>query len=404
MAEVQGECHPDFEAVATLLGEQSDAAGFGGGALAVYHHGEKVVDLWAGSRDANGTPWSRDTVAVSASTTKGVLATAVAMCVDRELLDYEAPVATWWPEFAAHGKDEILLRHVMCHEAGLFGLRHLVADASELVDWDHMVSVLAAATPVHPAGAANGYHGLSIAWLAGEPVRRATGDTIGAFVRDEIAGPLGLDGLYIGLPDAEMGRLADPVAPDGGSPLEQMTPPDGEYPEWDPASRDPFPLVWRPQNAIDAIVIPGLFDNSSIDSFRDRARAEIPSATGCFTARSLARVYAALANGGEIDGTRICSSATVHHATTQQNDRPDLVLGLPACWRLGWHLAYTSNEIMGQGFGHQGYGGSGAWADPTRQLAMAYTTNRVGTSTALGDQRLPQLGGAVSAAANARVG
>jgi CubicO group peptidase (beta-lactamase class C family) len=401
---VDGEWHPAFSSVADLLAAQTLEANGGGGALAVYHRGDKVVDIWAGARDPEGTPWTEDTLALSWSTTKGVLATAVAMAVDRGLLDYDQPVATWWPEFASRGKEEILLRHVLAHEAGLFRLRHLVGDATELNDWDHMVGLLAGDRPVHPAGAANGYHALSFAWLAGEPLRRTTGSSVGAFVREEIAAPLGLDGLFIGLPDDQLTRLARPVTPSGGTPSDGITgiSAPSSPPISAPDGDDPFPLEFRPQNGIDAIAVPGLLDRYDDPTYVAFAQAEIPSANGCFTARSLARLYAALAGGGELDGTRLLSSETLTRATTQQNDRPDLVLGLPPGWRLGWHMPFTATGVLFDGFGHFGFGGSGCWADPGRNLVLAYTTNRVGSGAALGDQRLPQLGDAVVAAADAR--
>jgi CubicO group peptidase (beta-lactamase class C family) len=364
----------------------------------VYHRGEKVVDIWAGAADEAGTPWAHDTLAMSQSTTKGALAATVAMCVDRGQLDYDRPVATWWPEFAATGKDGILLRHVMCHEAGLFRIRHLIADAMEINDWDHMVHLIEGNAPVHAPGVANGYHGLTIAWLAGEPVRRAAGVSVGTFVRDEIAGPLGLDGLYIGVPDHELHRLAQPVA--GGTTPTRSVTPQGLTAEGLPIDADgEFPLEWRVDNVADAILLPG-FDHWF--GRRESAQAEVPSVNGCFTARSLARLYAALANGGELDGVRLLSEETLARATAQQNDRPDLVLALPVCWRLGWHLAFTSEGIIPRGFAHFGFGGSGAWADPDNDLAFAYVTNTLTGGTALGDQRLPDLGGAVMRAADSR--
>lgn len=397
MTELHGEVHPDFAEVGDLFLRQVEAKGIGGAACAVYHRGEKVVDIWAGAADEAGTPWQEDTLAMSQSTTKGALATTVAICVARGLLDYDQPVTTWWPEFGAAGKGDILLRHVMCHEAGLFRLRHLVDDATEISDWDHMVGLLEAERPVHAPGETNGYHGLSIAWLAGEPVRRATGRSVGTFIRDEIAGPLGLDGLYVGVPDDQLHRLARPVT--GGAAPSLLQAAEGLAAK-SPATYDgePFPLEWRVENVVDAILVPGL---EQWFGRTESAQAEVPSANGCFTARSLARLYAALGNGGELDGVRIISRDGVARATTQQNDRPDLVIGVPACWRLGWHIPFTSEGLIPGGFAHFGMGGSGAWADPDRQLAFAFTNNLLIGGTALGDRRLPELGGAVQRSVNA---
>ncbi len=398
MTELQGDAHPDFTEVGEIFLRQVEDKGIGGGACSVYHRGEKVVDIWAGASDGAGTPWQEDTLAMSQSTTKGTLATSVAMCVDRGLLDYDLPVTTWWPEFAAEGKGDILLRHIMCHEAGMFRLRHLLDDAMEINDWDHMVGVLETARPVHAPGVANGYHGLSIAWLAGEPVRRATGSSIGSFIRDEIAGPLGLDGLYVGVPDDQLHRLAQPVT-DAEAPNALLAAQGLAAKDLPGAHDGAFPLEWRVENIVDALLIPGI---AQWFGKTESAQAEVPSVNGCFTARSLARLYAALANGGELDGVRILSDHGVSTATTQQNDRPDLVLGLPVCWRLGWHVAFTSEGIIPRGFAHFGMGGSGAWADPDQQLSFAFTNNGLSGGTAMGDQRLPELGGAVQRCATAR--
>lgn len=397
MTEWHGDTHPDFAEVAEVFLRQVEDKGIGGGACAVYHRGEKVVDIWAGAADGSGTPWQEDTLAMSQSTTKGVLATTVAMCVDRGLLDYDHPVTTWWPEFGAEDKGDILLRHVMCHEAGMFQLRHLVDDAMEINEWDHMVGVLEASRPVHAPGAANGYHGLTIAWLAGEPVRRATGRSVGTFIRDEIAGPLDLDGLFVGVPDDQLHRLAQPIT--GGTANTLLAAEGAGATDLPVDDGEPFPLEWRIQNTADAIMIPGIehwFGKT------ESAQAEVPSANGCFTARSLAKLYATLANGGELDGDRLLSEDTLARATTQQNDRPDLVIGLPACWRLGWHLPFTSEGIIPRGFAHFGLGGSGAWADPDKALAFAFTNNLLAGGTAFGDQRLPELGGAAQRCASAR--
>lgn len=158
-------------------------------------------------------------------------------------------------------------------------------------------------------------------------------------------------------------------------------------------------LEWSPRHALDAAAVTGI---ESWLGTPECARAEVPSANGCFTARSLARLYAALAEGGELDGVRLLSAETLRRATTPQNDRPDLVLGVPPIWRLGWHAAYTTVGLVPDGFAHHGFGGSGAWADPARRLAVAFTTNLLGAGGALGDTRLPELGATILAAADLR--
>ncbi|MCC7076997.1 MAG: beta-lactamase family protein [Acidimicrobiia bacterium] len=404
---MQGEIHPDFSAVADVLDEivvEEEAGGpAGGGAVAAWHHGEKVVDIWTGTRDADGTPWEADTLAMGFSTTKGVTATALHMCVDRALLDYDDPVADHWPEFARNGKDAITVRQVMCHEAGLYPVRSLVEHALELNNWDLMVEALEEAEPAVEPGTANAYHGFTYGWLVGELVRRVSGRTIGEFVRTEIGDPLDLDGLYIGLPDSEVSRLATLfpgrelaalqkasethdvsglVAPRG--PLAQLT--------------EAMGLEIDPQKIIDAIYPPGM--NEWI-SHPETVKAQVPAANGCFTARSLATLYGALASGGKLGGVGLLSAETLARATEIQNTRPDLVLVMPMQWRLGWHMAFTADGIPPRGFGHFGFGGSGAWADPDHEVSCAFMCNRLG-GTAVGDMRRARLGATVWSAAQAR--
>ncbi|RLE22873.1 MAG: esterase, partial [Actinobacteria bacterium] len=164
----------------------------GGAAVAVYHHGELVVDAWTGQRDAAGTPWESDTMAMSFSTTKGVVATVVHRLVDSGQLSYNEPVATYWPEFAAAGKEKITLRHLLTHQAGLHQVRTLVESTEGMLDWDDMVAVLAAQPPTWDVGSRSGYHALTYGWLVGEVIRRVTGLTVNEAVQREVAEPLGV--------------------------------------------------------------------------------------------------------------------------------------------------------------------------------------------------------------------
>ena len=207
---MEGVVHPDFAPVAEMLRRlTSKRSTVGGAAVAVYHHGELVVDAWAGARDAAGTPWERDTMATSFSTTKGVVATVAHRLADRGLLDYDEPVATYWPEFAAAGKESITVRHLLTHQAGMHPVRPLVSSTDELLDWDHMIDLLARTPPVWAPGLRPGYHAITYGWLVGEVIRRVTGLTVDEAVQREIVEPLGLDGMRIGLPLSERGRLAD---------------------------------------------------------------------------------------------------------------------------------------------------------------------------------------------------
>ncbi len=397
---VRGEHDDAFDEVARVFRRQMGRT-TGGGAVAVYHRGRAVVDMWGGVRDetdgADELPWERDTVAMCFSTTKGVASTAIHVLADRGLLSYDDRVADHWPEFAQAGKEDVTIRHVLTHSAGLHRIRSLVSGADRMLDWDHMVDALAAARPAYRPGTRHGYHALTYGWLAGEIVRRASGVPVAEFVRAELADPLGLDGLTLGLPASERHRVA-PLAPMG-------------YPRipWRPVRRVekeigkqlgkvvsamPGPLNTR--RMANALVPRGVED---VFLGADIMDASMPAVNGFFTARSLARLYAALAGGGEVDGVRIMSEDTVRAASTVHGKGLDLVLVLPMDWRLGYHRVFTSRGTVGSAFGHFGFGGSGAWADPERDLAVAFVCNR-GSGTPIGDLRIGEIGHAAVRAAD----
>jgi CubicO group peptidase (beta-lactamase class C family) len=376
-----GTWDPAFEEVATTLEAQVTESG-GGAAVCVYHRGRPVVDAWTGVADTSGTPWQEDTLAVSYSTTKGVTSTALHVCVDRQLVDYDDRVADHWPEFAQNGKDAITVREVLCHESGLYDVASFLEGPDQITDWDAMVAGLERMTPAHEPGTNNGYHAVTFGFIVGEIIRRVSGLGITDFVRKEIAEPLGLDGCYVGLPRDEFGRLAQTVsAPDAGE-----------------LTRDPtamlrvaeqFGLQIRPE-LIAAALPPAILAPREDVAWIEQP---MPSGNGCFTARSLARMYSCLAAGGELDGARLLSDKTIERATEPQNSRPDLILGFPMQWRLGYHGVLTSAAVLERGFGHNGYGGSGAWGDPDRDLAVGYTINALGKNLA-GDTRFMDLGAA----------
>jgi CubicO group peptidase (beta-lactamase class C family) len=293
---LQGYVHPDFWGVAKALGRQIPRSRPGGAAVSVYHRGELVVDLWGGTRDESGRPWESDTLALSYSTTKGVVSTLLHMMVDRGLLDYDEPVARYWPEFAQCGKERITVRHVLCHEAGLYGIRSLVDHGKRILDWDYMVEALADSIPAHPAGEAHGYHALTYGWLVGELIQRVAHRSFSELVQTEIAQPLELDGLHIGLPAKEMHRKARLIIP--------------AFPSWAPSERrvasigQPLHRALRfARLPIDlaemaSAMIPRGMEEVDFNS-EAFSSVPIPAANGTFTARSLAKLYATLANGGE---------------------------------------------------------------------------------------------------------
>lgn len=396
---LQGTHHPDFAGVARVLAAQIPKDGRGGAAVCVYHRGEKVVDCWAGTRNSAGQAWQEDTVSLSYSTSKGVVSTLMHIFVDRGLVDYDDPVASVWPEFAEGGKDAITLRQVMCHEAGLYDIRSIVDHANRMLDWSYMVEALGDALPAHRPGRAHGYHGLTYGWLVGEIIQRITGKPFTEVLEAEIARPLGLDGLYIGLPDTELHRRAELFQSElmnrGGDGVESLERYAKGFNRILRFMRLPIDigrlagaLVPRGMGALD-------FNSEAV------ARASIPAANGMFTARSLARMYALLANDGELDGVRLLRRETLWRATEIQNRGVGRVIPFPMHWRLGYHRVPTVGVRVANGFGHFGFGGSGAWADPERNLSVAMTLNS-GVGTPFGDLRMVRMGTAAARCADQR--
>jgi CubicO group peptidase (beta-lactamase class C family) len=359
----------------------------GGAAVAVYHRGELVADLWGGRR-VDDDPWQGDTLAMCFSTTKGVASTALHLLADRGEIDYDAPVATYWPEFAQGGKDRVTVRQVLTHSAGLHRMRTLVDNAQRMLDWEYMTDALARAEPAYEPGTRSGYHGLTYGWLVGEIVRRVSGRSIGRFIDEEIAKPLRLDGLYVGCPTDERGRVAPLEAASarwrrrvGLRPGDVLGSALGGVPA-------AIGLPINPRRMINALMPRGIED---LLWGPDAMDAEIPAANGFFTARSLAKHYAMLAGGGSVDGVRLLSSRTVRKLARVQTRGRDLVLIFPMGWRLGYHSVFTTRGALPSAFGHFGFGGSGGWADPRRELALAMVCNR-GSGTPVGDLRLAELG------------
>jgi CubicO group peptidase (beta-lactamase class C family) len=396
---LSGSVHPDFLRVAEVFAGQLPRSGSGGAALCIYHRGEKVVDVWGGTRDASGRPWKQDTLALSYSTSKGITSTLLHICVDRGLLDYDDPVCEYWPEFASGGKQDVTVRQLLCHEAGLFDIRSLVDKAERMLDWDYMTGALAAATPCHPPGKSHGYHGFTYGWLVGELIRRVTGKPFSEVLEAELVRPLGLDGCYIGLPADQMRRRARLLLPGAFSAENDLLPSLERYVR--PLARllsvARLPIDFASLGA--ALVPRGIerLDWNS-DAF---ASVPIPAANGCFTARSLARVYALLANDGELDGVRLLRRDTVWRASEIQNRGIGRVIPVPMHWRLGYHRVPTLGTSPQNAFGHFGFGGSGAFCDPDRELAVAMTVNH-GIGTPFGDLRMVRLGTAAIRCAGAR--
>lgn len=337
-----------------------------GAGVAVVHRGKLVVDLMGGHRDKVGdVPYGPDTLQVVFSTTKGITALAVAMCVERGLLDYDRTVATYWPEFAAHGKGNITVAQLMSHRAGLYTVDGPITLA-EALDWDTVTSRLAATAPLFEPGSTHGYHALTYGWLGGELVRRVTGMSIGEFVQRNIVAPLGVE-LWIGLPAEHEHRVAHLMA----HPLPVFPP---EIAKFMLDHGGPGSLGEK------ALSLNGAFGQGAFNR-PDVHAAQIPGANAITNARALATIYAATI--GEVNGVRLISEETRRIATTSETPDGEIdgILGHPTVFAKGWMLDSSRNNYGGPGgFGHDGAGGSVACAVPSRELAVSYVMNTMLTS------------------------
>ncbi|MFE1952239.1 serine hydrolase domain-containing protein [Streptomyces sp. NPDC059524] len=369
MTTIGGDVAAGFEPVPEAFAENFAQHGDIGAAVCVYQDGRPVVDLWGGVADRDtGRPWERDTLQLVYSATKGATATAAHMLAQRGLLDLDAPVAKYWPEFAANGKADIPVRWLLSHQAGLVTLDRPVPLA-EALSWHPMTAALAAQRPVWPPGTAHGYHGRTWGWLVGEVIRRVSGRTPGRFFADEIAAPLGLD-FFIGLPANERHRVSRMAYRKPTVDLTTLSPeavPE-EFREQVAAWRDPNSFSNRAYAVTDPAAID--FDSPEVQA------AELPASNGIGTARALARMYAALI--GEVDGVRLLSPETVVSAAKEQVAGMDEVLVAPSRFGSGYQLPTEDNPMSGpSAFGHNGRGGSLAFADPERGIAFGYVMNHI---------------------------
>ncbi|MFJ9734790.1 serine hydrolase domain-containing protein [Streptomyces sp. NPDC101171] len=363
-AHVQGHYDPRFTAVREAFEENFRDRGELGAAVAVTVGGETVVDLWGGWADAARTrPWERDTLVNVWSTTKGPVALCAHLLADRGLLDFDRPVAAYWPEFAAAGKEDVRVRDLLSHRAGLSGLRE-PHSVEELYDWELTTARLAATEPWWEPGTRSGYHALTWGFLVGEVIRRVSGLRPGAFLEKEVTGPLGLD-FTIGLPEKEAGRAAELV--------HARSRDDGER---------AAAFGQLPPAAIAALANPPV-GAAQANTAAWRA-AEIPAANGHGTARSVAALYGVFAGRGSYGDRRILSSEAVERVREGQGACRDLVLGAGlegeteiglGLWLSGPHGSYGPNP---RAFGHDGFGGSCGLADPEAEVSLGYAMNRMG--------------------------
>ncbi|MGW3512274.1 serine hydrolase domain-containing protein [Streptomyces sp. NPDC000994] len=364
--DVHGTVAEGFEPVGEAFAANFALRGERGAAVAVYRDGHRVVDLWAGTRDVDGTadsaPWERGTAQIVRSATKGVAAAVLLLLHQRGELDLDAPVGTYWPEFKAAGKERTRVRDLLAHRAGVPVLdRPLTPE--QAADPALGAEAVAAQAPVWEPGTDHGYHAQTYSWLTGELVRRVTGRTIGEWIAREVAGPVGAD-LWVGLPADEagrVGRVGQVEPPPSASGL--RTRPKRSVAE---AYADPESLTRRAFAAITPL------PDENDPAYR---AAVLPASNGIATADGLARFYAALV--GEVDGgSRLFTPQTMELARTEHSAGPDRVLVAPTRFGLGHMLHSPASPLLGPGsFGHPGRGGALAFADPDSAIAFAYVTN-----------------------------
>ena len=356
---IEGYCDARFAGVREEFARNFTERVERGGAVSIWHDGRVVVDLWGGWSDvARTAPWTQGTIVNFFSVSKALCAIACMRLVDQGRLDLSAPVTRYWPQFAQNGKEAITVRQLLSHQAGLPAIRKPLPDGAAL-DWTTMVEALAEQAPWWAPGSAHGYHVNSFGFLAGELVRRIDGRSIGTLLREDVAGPLGAD-IHIGLPPAEHHRVSEFQWP--GNPAKPEITNDAELMHWN--------TYWNP---------PGFSGSHWVNHPRWR-EAEVPSTNGHGNARGITRVYAALANGGEVDGIRILSRDAIAAATTEQVNGYDLINNRPSRFGIGFQLTQPERPLgpnLGS-FGHFGAGGSLGYCDPEARIAFAYVTNDMG--------------------------
>ena len=355
---IHGTCAPGYELVRQAFADNFAQRDEIGASMAVVVSGQPVVNLWAGWADlARTRPWQQDTLTNVWSTTKAMTSLAAHILVDRGELDPDAPVAKYWPEFAAAGKADIPVRWIMCHKSGLAGLT-VPLSLQDYYDWDKITGLLAAQAPLWEPGTASGYHAITFGFLVGEVIRRISGQSPGSFFATEIADPLGAD-FHIGLADSEFGRCSE---------LLGVRPSEHEQTAIAQAYANAHPA------AMAALLNPSLTGDEANDG--DWREAELPAANGHGTAQALVTVFGTLVDGSN----RLISEKTLRAACVGQGRYTDLVLGVPLEFGLGFGLSgaeghYGPNPAA---FGHDGFGGSAVGADLERGIAFAYVMNRMG--------------------------
>lgn len=388
----KGEVDERFQDLAIQFSRLQDRRSeYGGAALVVYFRDQKVVDIYTGKKSAT-EDWQSDTLAVGYSTGKGVLSTLAHILVSQGYLDYDQLIAEYWPEFAKNGKEEMTLRHVLSHQSGLFDIRNLILAASEMSDWQHMLTVMENATPRFVVGEDNAYQALTFGWLVGGILEKATKQSLKFLMQKYLVDALDLDGAYFGVEADQMNRVAKPIILTKAKSIQQQK---NDNRNLNKTAKKPSKTSLSnkviqysgqdPQDFVDAMIPKAMrnfsfFDDAVIQSC-------IPAANGAFTARSLAKIYAMLANYGRWNNKALIQVDVFKKLSQIQSYKRDRVMPIPMNWRLGYHRVITLGKRVPYGFGHIGYNGSGAWCDHQRELSFAYTHNFAAGSIT-GDYRL----------------
>lgn len=363
-AAIEGTCEARFARVREAFAQNFARASETGASLAVTLDGRMVVDLWGGWADkARTRPWTRDTIVNVYSTTKGLTAICAHRLAAEGRLDFDAPAALYWPEFAAGGKESITVRQLLNHRAGLPAIRKPLRP-EDLYDWSTMTAALAEQEPWWEPGSRHGYHAITFGYLVGEVVRRITGETVGGYFRDEIARPLGID-AHIGLDARHDERVAQMI----GAP----PPAPGEFNLFAEAAKHPESITAR------TFMNPLVLSMAIVNSRRWRG-AEIPAANGHTNARALARLYGALARGGEIDRVRVMGARQLSACCEEESFGRDEVLMISTRFSTGFMLSQPGEELgpNPRTFGHPGAGGSLGFADLDAKIGFGYAMNRMG--------------------------
>jgi CubicO group peptidase (beta-lactamase class C family) len=322
--------------------------------VAVYYDGKLVVDAWSGIADpATGRRVDGDTLFVVWSVTKGVTATAIHILAERDLLDYDAPIARYWPEFGARGKHAITVRHALTHTAGIPAMPEGV-EADDICDWDGMCRKIADLEPVWEPGSAHGYHAVTYGWILGEVAQRVDGRPLPRIVREEICAPLGIEDIYFGIPDAVEPRVA---------PLESS-----------PPARETL----APDTLLMRSIWPYGNRTEIVANRPSLLRAVLPASGGVMSARAIARHYAALVGDG-VDGVHLLGPERLRIASSLQLEAPDVISGNVGRRALGYHLGDPGSAMGARtgAFGHAGAGGALGFADPRQRLGFGLAKNRM---------------------------